>query len=505
MIKLSTNYFKKEGLFIMKKNTAYTIGSIIILLICAFCFVVLPAFTGNSTGQEKLPAFGKYNGKEIRYDQGTDFANYVSQYGQMYQNYGAQLDQQTYFYVFSNAFNSTVMKYAYKDFVKNSGYVVPKEAINRKMIPYFYDESGNYSSKLYKQAPENTKIELLQAIQDELETSRFYDDTFGSQTELLGTESFFGLKESDKEMDFLKEIGKLKRGFNMALFPISEYPEEEKLVFANSNAQKFNKFNLSVISADKETDLQNFVKRIENQEITFEDCVTEHSTKYYSDSTGKLTNTYQYQIELILDNKDDLIVLSNLKKDGLSSIIKTSNGYSVFKCNGDIEKPDFTSDETKRILTNYLNSYERTKLEDFFIAKATDFTNQALKSDFKTIATEQNIKNVEIPPFPLNYGSVEITDSLDTSIEGLTNADLNDTFLKTAFSLKKNEISVPFLLNNNIVVLQFTTEETNEEENLVNANDILSADQTSANNVIMGSKKLVNNFADVYFNNLMSN
>ena len=42
----------------MKKNTAYTIGSLIVLLICAFCFVVLPAFTGSEGQQNKLPPFG---------------------------------------------------------------------------------------------------------------------------------------------------------------------------------------------------------------------------------------------------------------------------------------------------------------------------------------------------------------------------------------------------------------------------------------------------------------
>ena len=50
----------------MKKNTVYTLGSLIILLICAFCFVVLPAFEGKSSGrQENAPVFGKYNGKTI--------------------------------------------------------------------------------------------------------------------------------------------------------------------------------------------------------------------------------------------------------------------------------------------------------------------------------------------------------------------------------------------------------------------------------------------------------
>ena len=132
----------------MKKNTAYTIGSLIILLICAFCFVALPAFTGKEQNQGNLPAFGKYNGREIRYEQGSDFYNFVSQYGQMFQSRGQQIDSSTYYYIFNYAFNSTVSKYAYTDAVKKSGYEVPKAAVNREMLPYFYDENGKYSSKL---------------------------------------------------------------------------------------------------------------------------------------------------------------------------------------------------------------------------------------------------------------------------------------------------------------------------------------------------------------------
>ena len=133
----------------MKKNSFYTIGSLIILLICAFVFVILPALTGRSSSQDKTPAFGKYDGKEIRYEQGSEMADFVSTYGQMFQSYGQQIDSSTYYYIFNYAFNSTVTQMAYKNAVAKSGYSVPKAAANRAMLPYFYDESGNYSSKLY--------------------------------------------------------------------------------------------------------------------------------------------------------------------------------------------------------------------------------------------------------------------------------------------------------------------------------------------------------------------
>ena len=119
----------------MKKNTVYTLGSLIILLICAFCFVVLPAVEGRTSRSQagEAPVFGKYNGKEIKYEQGTEFANFVSQYGQMYQMYGQQLDQTAYYQIFNQSFKSTVLNYAYTDEVKKSGYVVPSSAKVRQL------------------------------------------------------------------------------------------------------------------------------------------------------------------------------------------------------------------------------------------------------------------------------------------------------------------------------------------------------------------------------------
>ena len=149
-----------------------------------------------------------------------------------------------------------------------------------------------------------------------------------------------------------------------------------------------------------------------------------------------------------------------------------------------------------------------------------------LQSDFDSACTSMNIKNVEIPAFPLNYGSVAIADSLNTSIEGLSSADTNEKFLETAFNLKMNEMSEPMVLNGYVAVIKYTSDgtkpetadaetedaEANDEETDNseddNTADVLSnisdLDQSSANSYILSSDKLENNFAEVYFSNMMN-
>ena len=503
----------------MKKNTAYTIGSLIVLLICAFCFVVLPAFTGSEGQQNKLPPFGKYNKREIAYEQDSDFYNYVSQYGQMFQAYGQQLNEQTYYTVFKYAFDATVRKYAYEDAVNKSGYVVPQAAVNRNMVPFFTDENGNYSSKLYKQTDPKTVENLRKSIQSGLVASRYSDDLFGSEEDIVGSEALYGLKESDAELDFLKSYNANKRGFQMALFNTSDYPEEEKLKFAKENQAKFNKYDISIVTVEDKAKAQTVLKRINNNEITFEDAISEYSLNYFTNSEGKVTSAYQYQIENLLVNKDDLAILTDLAVDSVTDVIETSNSFSIFKKNGETKTPDFEIDEYKDLVSTYLRNYEKTRIEDYFTAKANDFIAQAAKSDFDSACTSMNIKNVEIPAFPLNYGSVAIADSLNTSIEGLSSADTNEKFLETAFNLKMNEMSEPMVLNGYVAVIKYTSDgneakaaDTNDEEtdNTEDDNtaDVLSnisdLDQSSANSYIRSGDKLENNFAEVYFSNMMN-
>ena len=488
----------------MKKNTVYTLGSLIILLICAFCFVVLPAVEGRSSRAQagNAPVFGKYNGKEIKYEQGTEFANFVSQYGQMYQMYGQQLDQTAYYQIFNQSFSSTVLNYAYTDAVKKSGYVVPKTAITREILPYFQDENGNYSSKLYKQASDETKQNLHDSAEAALLADRFSNDNFASNDEAVGFTALYGLKTSSAEKAFIANMNSELRGFKMASFAKGDYPLTEKLKFANSNASLFNKYDMFVITVEEKSNAESIAKRIANNEITFEDAVSEYSEKNYSNSEGKLTNTYQYQISNILQNSEDLDAVIGLGVDAVSSVIQTKTGYSIFKNNASVVKPDFNTEDMQRAVTAYMTAYEMTAIEDYFTAKANDFIKEAKASGFDAAAAKLGVKTNEIDPFPLNYGNVSILNTLSTSADGMSNAENNENFLKTAFSLKLNEMSEPVLLNSNIIVLQYTTSSTPSDED-VNTNLLVSYDQSSATDAIMNSDKLENNFLSVYFDNYM--
>lgn len=487
----------------MKKGLSYSIASVIILVICLIAFV-LPSTLAGGQNSEKLQPFGKYNGKKIEYVQGSDFANYVSYYGQMMQAQYGQLNDTLYYQVFNYAFNSAVTKIAYGEEVKNSGYVVPTAEINRELAKNFYDENGKYSSKLYKQTPAAEINKMKDDIQSNLISSRYYDDIFGSSVQFLGSEKMFGIKQSSKEVEFLKDYNKNQNGFNMVAFPLSSYPQEEKVIFGKNNAAKFNKYDLSLVICEDSATAEKALTRVNNEEITFTDAVTEYSEKSYSDTEGKMTINYQYQIENILANPEDLAKIANLKKGNKTDVIETKSGFAFFLANEDSITPDFTNADVIAAVQSYLSTYENSVIENYFIEKAKDFTNTVATSSFDAACEKFAVTKQEIAAFPLNYGNVEIAAPLNTSIEALSGADRNDDFLKTAFSLKENELSKPLVLNNNIVVLQNTAKTIAEDSDIDIASEVESFNEITVQDSIMQSNKLENNFFEVYYSNFMN-
>lgn len=489
----------------MKKGILYTVGSVIILILCFVAFI-LPSSLGKGN-QSNMPVFGKFDKKQIRYDNKV-LQNAVQYYGQMYQYYGMEITSEIHYNIYKEAFNQAALATAYEDYAQKAGIQVPESAVNRQLRTYYQDENGKYSEKLYRQADPSTVKTQRQDIEDSLLRSAFYNDNFGAKDEVFGKEAFYGTKVSDSELAFLQNYGKNLRSFSLASFDKSNYPDEEKAKYAAANKAKFVKHNLSVITVEDEATANKVLARLNNNEITFLDAVTEYSEKNYSNTEGKVNSNYQYQIENSLENKDDIAKLAALSKDEISTVIKTRYGYSIFQKNDEPEQPDLESDTIKRAVSSYITAYETTMIEDYFTSKAKEFIDLAKKGDFEAACTSTGAAFVEVPAFPLNYGNVSVTQSVDTSLAGLSGADKNENFLKTAFSLKENEFSEPLVLNNTIAVIKLTAVESHEasEDDISSiTSNIEDYNTTSAENVITASPKFEDNFTSVYFNQIAAN
>lgn len=474
------------------KKDSSKIGAVIILVISALVFLPFGASAVFQSifNKQKVSSYGSYNGKNITYEPGTKFFITVSNLAQSYQAGGYKVDENSYYRIMREAFYQTVINMAFTDSVKKSGYIVPKEAVNRAVIERFTDPStGKFSQKAYNQTSAVDLEKLRKDIEESLVYRRYFYDLFGTDNEVSfnGT-ALYGLKRSGAEKKFLASMGAEKHSFDAVAFSTANFPKEEAVKFGKENAEKFIKYDLSVITVDDEQEAKALLKQINGNEITFADAASEKSQKYYSDAEGKNAGAYRYQIENMLDNVDSLAELEKLQKDEISAIIKTKRGYSIFKCDGSVVAADFEDSTVQDAVLGYINSNEKSYIENYFLEIAENFVSEAAISSFDSACKKFNVEKSEVQPFPVNYGSSSIYSSVSET-GPLARIASNEDAYKTAFSLKQDEISSPFILGSNVVVLKCTGIQTDEVED-ASETEIRNADLNTANSALFANPNL---------------
>ena len=527
----------------VKKTDGAKIGAVIILIISAIVFIPVggSAVISSILQKNRTPVFGKFKGQKIEYKAGSDFAANVSYIAQRYQSYGYDTSQM-YSYIFEQAFQSTVQNMYAENAVKKSGYSVPEAAVNRAILPYFYDENGVYSSKIFNQADESQKSEIRTAAEKSLVYSRFTDDVLGSD---YGSSSkLYGLKYCSKEENFVSAMGSEKHSFVLAAFPTDTLPREETVKFANEHSEFFRKYNLSAISLTEKLDADNTLKSINDGETTFDAAVTDVSEKLYTDSDGKLTSSYYYQLKNITVDEENLNKVIGLKTGEISEVIQTSRGYTIFRCDGDSSAIDMSQDESVDTVLNYIKGYEISYIENYYTGIAGNFKTDAVtlpsayfdmsegengveldpnvRADAKKIdeggesivlldsfamaCRKYDVTKVEVPAFPVNFGNSQFYATVPSDVSELSSLSSNASAFETLFSLKKDEISAPFVLGSNVLVVKcvgIQKDDPDEKDNYaVNAE---SYDSDDLRKEIMASPDLENNFIETFYGKFMKN
>lgn len=483
------------------------IGAVIILIISAVVF--LPA-GGAAVYQglfnhNKSPVFGSYDGKKVTYEPGSKMYEAASNIAQSYQRMGYQLNENSYYYVFNNAFQQTLRAMAFNGAVEKSGYVVPADAVNREILPYFSDESGKFSQRLYNQTDEGTITSLRENAEQSLLYGRYTGDLFGtdvSRTAFRG-KSLYGIKESQKEAEFIAAMEKEKRAFNLVAFNTDNFPADEAATFASENADLFKVLNLSLITVDDESGAKTIRKQLLAEEITFEDAVAEKSQKYYSNSEGKISSSYRYQVQDILEKAEDISTIEGIASGEMSEVIKTKHGYSIFRVDGSAVASDFSDAAVRKDVLSYMKSHEMGYIEKFYTGIADQFVSYSANFSFDGACKEFSVSKIDVPAFPLNYGNSNLFAEV-SSVAELNSLSSDAASLKVAFSLEKGAVSDPIVMGKNVVVLQCKDIEKGEgaDASALSSN-ISSNDQTSASNTFMKSPKVVDNFMSTYFSTFM--
>lgn len=459
---MSTNDKNNVVAFDAKKKTGkkinwIAIGSVIILILSAIVFILVPALTGFKSVDTDAPVIGSYKGTDIKYEQGSDFVNYMNQAYQQVKDSGYDTEQYMYS-ILNSAFSNTVTAMAIEDRIEESKFIVPETAVNRIMRSYFTDENGNFSVKAYNEADKATVQELFKQTEKELNIERYFADYIG-----MGGASYYGMNEylygtkmSSKEASFFSALNSDKRQFQLVAINLLDLPDDEYINYAKKNPSIFERLDYSICSADDKESMEEIANLIKNNQISFDDAVATMSTGAYDAVDGKI-DLYNYQIkDSLLANPEDYDDFVALGVGDISTIVHTQQGYAIFRRNAPTVAADLTDAAVQDVVAAYVRVYDKTYIEDFFLDSAKDFTVLASQKGFEEAAADYEYEVIEPSAFPCNYGNDTALTTIPVSqYEELTGAESNRDFLKTAFSLKVGEVSEPLLLDDYIVILKY--------------------------------------------------
>lgn len=426
-------------------------GTIVIFVISALAFIVAPSLGNGGSGGDDY-TFGAWKGKEIAYAQGGFFATQVAEVkaqleGQGYQDTG---DQFFAYQVWRRAFENTVMHYALLDYARSGDIAVSQAFLDKAMAQHpAFQEDGSFSRRKFRDATNAYKASLRTGILEDTLKNRYVADAVF-------------VVPSGAETAFIKAMASSERVVEYVAFPFADYPDSERLAFAAANPGSFRRLRLSRITVTSSLkDAQSVLGRIQSGTVSFEDAAKNYSKDAYASKGGDMGQRYAWELKGDFKDAASLDGLVALGAGAFSPVYETVAGSWVFfRIDEAAADPDLASADLLRTVTEYLNSYEKGRIEDWVVAKAAEFA-AAAGADFLGAAASRSLSVKETNPFPLNYagafnlGYFSLFGSLDaTDKPEIAGADSDEKFLTAVFSLQPGQLSAPVVLNNHALVLR---------------------------------------------------
>jgi len=431
-------------------NSFVYIGTVIILIITVVAFVFVPALGGQDTGNDLT--FGSWDGKPVSFVYGGYFASQVQEIKAFYESRGYKDtgDKDFAYQVWRRAFDNTVIHLALLDYAKKADIAVSDAFLDERMLehPAFMD-GGSFSKRLYRERSNTEKLAIRKELEVDTLKGRYVRDSVSYLT-------------GKAELAAVMDIAKARRSIEYVAIPFSSYPAEELTAFAKTRPELFKRASLSQITIpSSRKEAEQVLERVRSGAMTFEEAAKNHSKDVYTAKGGLMGQKYAWELRNELKNPDEMNDVLALGQGALSSVYETYGGaWAFYRVDAAASDPDLSSAEFPASVSRYLTRYERGRMEDWAMAEAERFAATAT-GNFAEAAAAKGLTVKSTEPFPLNYGNALTVEqfSLIGALEAgdkaeLRGAERSERFFETVFSLEAGQVSRPFVLNGNAMVLR---------------------------------------------------
>ena len=178
----------------------------------------------------------------------------------------------------------------------------------------------------------------------------------------------------------------------------------------------------------------------------------------------------------------------------------------IYRCDSEAVDADFSNPTVQDDVRKYITTYEKGKIEDYFNTRAAQLQRRADTVGLdKAAAREMQLSAAARSRSRSNLSNVFSFAPLravpDTATP--TNAAYSEDFFYRAFSLGKDQVSAPIVLDDQVVVLKLKSEEQlpDSTSTLLDVGSPMSANQsvqTDLGAVLMTPDKLKDNFVDAF-------
>jgi hypothetical protein len=287
---------------------------------------------------------------------------------------------------------------------------------------------------------------------------------------------------------------------------VDAYPDSEYISYAGQHPDLFKSIHLSRITVNSsQRNAQQILNSIKDGTSTFEDAARSQSTDTYADRGGDMGIRYAYELIPEITVDADREKVTSFARGELSDVIRIGDSWAFFRVEDELKDPNLGDETVLEKVRSYMRNNERGLMENWAIDQASAFIADANSADFDTALGRLGKTKSSFGPVPINYGSVDLFEPIDTSsVPELSNSLSDENFWRTLFSTKLNTLSQPLVQGSNVLVFLPTEQAEPDESGIETIASIYSGywldymTEQSLNAYFLNSAKLDNRFIETY-------
>ncbi|AGT27044.1 peptidylprolyl isomerase [Borrelia miyamotoi] len=459
------------------------------LILIVFGFIIAPLMPGlfDTTNSSKLK-FGSYKGQPIYYEKDNIFAKYVNYYSNAYSNLKKDnnfVDME--YFIWNLAFKKYIEDIAFLDLAKDNGFYISKSILNKNLInsPVYLDSNGSFSPKRYKKVSDYQRFKTHSEAVEKL---------LSSNIQVLLSSSFI---LSNSLLNAIKTMSEVRKNVVYIVLSYQDFPRDEIISYVDKNPTLFKSIDIASVRFKNLNDAGDAYEKL-SKGMPFEEVA-----KFYSEDMTNFKGIasfkkYYFDLDLMLEKKEDLDAIFSLKMNEFTNPIKSKNGseYEIYKALSDVYDFNKNSEHDISSVRKYIETYEPSIIETFLESKLN-----IIRSEINSGELQQVLKNYKLA---LKEDIVNLAYNMNvypTTLKELSVFSNSKDFYDIIFNLQEGQWSKPFLADRRVYLFSLRS-----AENYSANSDNLMKEDRIFDNLYQANNKLVldyvlnkNDFKDNFY------